>query len=142
MLLAKTTSAPKKKKSYRMSKKHEKISTVMASEVQPEVTGSNTAGSESEEMSLEVATRGTVRAATLIEPIEAYASILTNVQRAAIREYRISCFPRLFANKTFQADVESKHPVVEMTEAAKLYTALCEKNFMANLKKISENKAH
>lgn len=78
----------------------------------------------------------------LVESIETYTSTLSSAQKAAIREYHITCFPGLFTVRGYNTDVDSKHPALEMTEPAKFYAALREENIRILLKKAKEKTTH
>lgn len=76
----------------------------------------------------------------LVMTVEEYAKILTEPQRAALREQRISRYPNLFDIRGFDEDIISKHPLVEMSNEARLYTSLFEEDFKAKLRKVKKKK--
>jgi hypothetical protein len=76
----------------------------------------------------------------LVMSVEEYAKILTEGQRAALREQRISRFPNLFDIRGFNEDILSSHPLVEMSNEARLYTSLFEGSLRAKLRKAKKKK--
>lgn len=76
----------------------------------------------------------------LIIPVEEYTKVLTDAQRAAIREHRISRYPNLFDVRGFKEDIISTHPLVEMSNETRLYTSLFEESFKRKLRKAKKKK--
>lgn len=83
-----------------------------------------------------------VKQENLVMSVEEYTKILTEAQRAALREQRISRFPNLFDVRGFDEDILSKHPWIEMSNAAKLYTSLFEVNLKEKLERIRNKVSH
>jgi len=72
--------------------------------------------------------------------VEEYANFLTEPQRAALREQRISRYPNLFDIRGYKEDVISRHPLVEMSNEARLYTSLFEESYKAKIRKVKKKK--
>lgn len=80
------------------------------------------------------------KAEKLIIPVEEYAKVLTEVQQAALREQRISRYPNLFDVRGFNEDIISEHPLVEMSNEARLFTSLFEVSLREKYRKVMKKK--
>lgn len=124
-----------------MSKKQDEKMSMEKTAISPEVSGGNVEDPDFENITLKVASPE-VKSPSLIESMEIYAAELSSAQKAAIREYRITCFPNLFTIRGYKLDVSSKHPTLELSAPAKFYAALREENIRVILKKVKEKKIH